>query len=787
MAITIIVTNAGRAALVNAANTGTNAVTITQLGITATAFAADPAQVALPGEIKRIASVAGVVVADDAIHVTASDVTTDAYTMRGFALYLADGTLFALYGQAGAILNKTAESMMLLAADIAFADIDATMIEFGDTNFILPPATTEILGLVELATTAEGQAGSDNSRVLTPYVGKQSVLGWLLSQDGAGSGLDADLLDGLHASAFALAGHTHGTMANQNANAVAITGGTLVNVSLGLVDGNAAAPGLFWSGDTDTGLFRGGANVLAFSTGGQEQARILANGNFGLGRTDPSLRLDVRGPNADAQNAIARFTQPSADNSQSQALTIYNNPLTLQSVIQSYGAGGTAGDLVFFCGNYERGRFVYDGTFRPGANNVGDLGADAIRWRTAYLVGLDIQTSAGRFKVVNAGSASVKLSSSGTMQYDSGVASSHQFMINGVDAAVIDGSRNVGLGTTTPGMKLEVASGDQSLSRIRIRNTSADGQAWDLMAGLHNVSQSNFSLFCATSNVIAMTVTSGGAVGIGTNAPSTRLHVKSGSGQFATFESTSTRGSGNSYFGISDAAGRKAFFGYGASADNLHIMNEVAGELGFGTNGTFRWTIDQTGNFKPLVSDTYDIGSSGARVRSGYFSTSVSIAGSAAWHAGNDGSGSGLDADLLDGLHASYFLPAATFSAAEILSRLLTVDGPGSGLNADLLDGLQASDFLQIAAASVLQNGYIAFSNGLKIIWGRVSVSMDSYSNVTYPISFDSVPTPVFPTIDQIGTASQQNTLLASSTISGFSVYQAGDTSGTLPYHVIGK
>ncbi|KAB2857375.1 MAG: phage tail protein, partial [Sphingopyxis terrae] len=113
MVITIIVTNAGRAALVNAANTGTNAVTITQLGITATAFAADPAQVALPGEIKRIASVAGVVVADDAIHVTASDVTTDAYTMRGFALYLADGTLFALYGQAGAILNKTAESMML--------------------------------------------------------------------------------------------------------------------------------------------------------------------------------------------------------------------------------------------------------------------------------------------------------------------------------------------------------------------------------------------------------------------------------------------------------------------------------------------------------------------------------------------------------------------------------------------------------------------------------------------------------------------------------------------------
>ncbi len=702
MAITIIVTNAGRAALVNAANTGTNAVTITQLGITATAFAADPAQLALPGEIKRIASVAGVVVADDAIHVTASDVTTDAYTMRGFALYLADGTLFALYGQAGAILNKTAESMMLLAADIAFADIDATMIEFGDTNFILPPATTEILGLVELATTAEGQAGSDNSRVLTPYVGKQSVLGWLLSQDGAGSGLDADLLDGLHASAFALAGHTHGTMATQNADAVNITGGTIGNVTVSLTNGSAAAPALSWFGDSDTGLFRGGANIMAFATGGVEQARILANGNFGLGRTDPSLRLDVRGPNADAQSAIARFTQANADNSQSQALTIYNNPVTLQSVIQSYGAGGTAGDLVFFCGNYERGRFVYDGTFRAGANNIGDLGTNAIRWRTAYLVGLDVQTAAGKFNVGAAGGASVKLTSSGTMQYETAAASSHQFLINGVDAAIISGAGNFGIGTTAPGVKLEVANGDQSVSRVRIRNTGAGGQAWDLMAGLHNASQSNFSLYCVTTDTTALTVTSGGLVGIGTYAPGTPLHVVGGSGQFATFGNNNARGTGNSYFGITDATGRKAFFGYGGINDDLHVMNEVAGKLGFGTNGTFRWAIGQSGNFEPVTGDAYDIGSSGVRVRSGYFGTSVLIAGNAAWHAGNDGSGSGLDADLLDGYHGSAFArPTSSVLAA---------------------------------------TGQRIYADGYKRCWGSIFIAANTSAIVTMPFAFDTAP-----------------------------------------------
>lgn len=708
MAITIIVTNAGRAALVNAANTGTNAVTITQLGITATAFAADPAQVALPGEIKRIASVAGVVVADDAIHVTASDVTADAYTMRGFALYLADGTLFALYGQAGAILNKTAESMMLLAADIAFADIDATMIEFGDTNFVLPPATTEILGLVELATTAEGQGGSDNGRVLTPYVGKQSVLGWLLSQDGAGSGLDADLLDGLHASAFALAGHTHGTMATQNANAVAITGGALGNVSVGVVDGTAGAPGLFWNADTDTGLFRAAANALGVATAGAERMRIGPDGKITLNGATANYLLNVASPNP-SRGILADISNSAAAGLNGAMISFTQNTINNWCIGQAPGVDA----FVIYVGR----------------NGAAD-GAEVLR---------------------------------------------------------INSAGNVGIGTTAPGVKLEVANGDQSLSRVRIRNTGAGGQAWDLMAGLHNASQSNFSLYCADTDTTALTVTSGGLVGIGTNAPGVRLHVVGGSGQIALFGNNNARGTGYNFLGIADATGRKAYIGYGAPNDDLHFMNEVSGPLYFGTNGTFRWAIGQSGHFEPITGDVYDIGSSVRRLRSGFFATSVQIAGNAAWHAGNDGSGSGLDADLLDGLHASYFLPAATFSAAEILSRLLSVDGPGSGLNADLLDGLQASDFLQIAAASVLQNGYIAFTNGLKIIWGRVSVSMDSYSNVTYPISFDSVPTPVFPTIDQIGTASQQNTLLASSTISGFSIYQAGDISGTLPYHVIGK
>jgi len=62
-----------------------------------------------------------------------------------------------------------------------------------------------------------------------------------------------------------------------------------------------------------------------------------------------------------------------------------------------------------------------------------------------------------------------------------------------------------------------------------------------------------------------------------------------------------------------------------------------------------------------------------------------------------DGAASGLDADLLDGSHASSFLTTATYTAADILTKLKTVDGTGSGLDADKLDGNEATAFATAA------------------------------------------------------------------------------------------
>lgn len=238
MAVNIIITNAGRAALVNAQNTGTNPVTITQIGLTAASFTATPAHTALPSEARRISTVSGAVVADDTIHLTARDESTDSYSVRGFALYLGDGTLFAIYSQSAILVQKSSQSMFLLAVDVKFADIAAAAISFGNTDFLLPPATKTVQGVVELATEAEVQSGTDDSRAVTPKDNKTAFNAWLntrfgadapspllkdilalalaedvrtalglksaaLKAEGAGGGLNADLLDGQHGAYYA--------------------------------------------------------------------------------------------------------------------------------------------------------------------------------------------------------------------------------------------------------------------------------------------------------------------------------------------------------------------------------------------------------------------------------------------------------------------------------------------------------------------------------------------------------------------------------------------------------
>lgn len=144
----------------------------------------------------------------------------------------------------------------------------------------------------------------------------------------------------------------------------------------------------------------------------------------------------------------------------------------------------------------------------------------------------------------------------------------------------------------------------------------------------------NIILFrTATSHTERMRITSDGKVGIGTTAPDANLHVsgdkyniKLNSTTGSTEDSTFIWGSSsnkNTAWRIVDNPTSGLWLQYGVSGADTHNMTIS------GMNAT---------NLNALEVKAKNLTVNGSKV----------------WHAGNDGTGSGLDADLLDGHHAGY-------------------------------------------------------------------------------------------------------------------------------------
>jgi hypothetical protein len=119
------------------------------------------------------------------------------------------------------------------------------------------------------------------------------------------------------------------------------------------------------------------------------------------------------------------------------------------------------------------------------------------------------------------------------------------------------------------------------------------------------------------------------------------------------------------------------------------------------------------------------------------------------WTAGNDGTGSGLDADLLDGLNTASAATASTvatrdanadLTARRYISGLATGTSPlsvasttvNTNLNADLLDGQHASEFAAsthgIAAHTDRSQNFTFSAPELSAVAGSPTLSVDSSS-----------------------------------------------------------
>ena len=90
------------------------------------------------------------------------------------------------------------------------------------------------------------------------------------------------------------------------------------------------------------------------------------------------------------------------------------------------------------------------------------------------------------------------------------------------------------------------------------------------------------------------------------------------------------------------------------TSDALNFVRVIDGvSVDFGINGAQKMVMDASGNLQ--LDGTLTV--SGA---------TGTINGQAIWNAGNDGAGSGLDADLLDGQQGSYYLSASNLNAGTV-------------------------------------------------------------------------------------------------------------------------
>ncbi len=348
----ITITPAGFAAIVNAEHTGTAPVKLTHVGLTPQHFDVATVVATLPGEAKRLTTFGGQAVSADTLHLNVRDDTADAYTLRGFGLYLQDGTLFAVYSQPAPIMEKAAAATMLLATDIRFAKVNATSIEVGDIDFVNPPATTTRAGVVRLSTDQEADAGSDAATALTPrglagYINRRfgngapsvfvkGLLGLAtaalfrtelglksaaLRDEGHGNSLNADMLDGAHGdyylewrnftgvpTQFNPAPHEHtisqvtglADALNGKANKAGDTfsGPVIIKDTLLRVSGwaGAANDGVVYFGAANSYMLKSGA-AFHFSNADGGFTAILNSGGsiWSSGNFDPNSKLNKAG------------------------------------------------------------------------------------------------------------------------------------------------------------------------------------------------------------------------------------------------------------------------------------------------------------------------------------------------------------------------------------------------------------------------------------------------------------------------------------------------------------
>jgi hypothetical protein len=249
------------------------------------------------------------------------------------------------------------------------------------------------------------------------------------------------------------------------------------------VDGTAATPALRGT-DANTGIFFPAADTIAFAEGGAEAMRIDSSGNVGIGTTSIGSKLDVRGGNTlvSAQYGVANINSTDTFAINKGGSLSFGGKYATDGSVQTFAAiagrkedagdGGWAGYLQFVTGTTPTERMRIDSSGNVG---IGVTPTSAFQVAKESVIAklkstsdnstyLQIEANNGAGSQFYVGQDSSTGGSFGKGAYAAVVwqvgARPLIFATSNSEAARIDSSGNVGIGSTTVIGKFQVTVGD---------------------------------------------------------------------------------------------------------------------------------------------------------------------------------------------------------------------------------------------------------------------------------------------------------------------------------------
>lgn len=600
------------------------------------------------------------------------------------------------------------------------------------------------------------------------------VLSKLLTVDGAGSGIDADLFDGNNSTAFPLLASANTFTANQTV----LTTSAISQLTLG----GSVAFGAYLSLRGNAGQQR----RIQFQTGSTHRWILYADDAAEAGsNAGTDLRLlayDDAGTSIGNVWTVTRATRVVnyAVNPTSNGNTIWNAGNDgagsgLDADLLDGKNTGTSGNVIGLLdgNNTYSGTSTFTNTVNAthttnGAPNIrwgsldgvsSDASANAVFSRNAYYDGTAAAykiyaTSSGGWGMINVGGNTIQFSgASGSVTAGTTITPTWNTIWHagndgsgsGLDADLVRGTTPGSFGLTLLDDTTQGAA-QTTLGLVIGTNVQAYNAALASIAGL--TTAADRGIYTTASNTYAVYTFTSFARTLLDDADASAARTTLGLGTSATVN-TGTSGATIPLLNGANTWGSTAVFSAGVTFSSTAVFNNVPTinsanpifqfyESDGGTDAKYWEHNVSAGQFNfRLINDAYSVANSIFTVtRTAHtaatfnFGSVVTLQanGNTIWHAGNDGPGSTLDSDTVDGYQATNLLARAnhtgtqawstltgtpttlagygitdavsgtgSYTAADVLSKLLTVDGAGSGLDADLWDGNNFATYLNQA------------------------------------------------------------------------------------------